>query len=160
LSIKLEEWRELNDFIESLTPETKRNIYLTVAQNASVVRNVDLALLAAQRARELSAEHSQEQQRAIVYGALAAVGAADPVRSAHLLDGVDRAQLPAGDQPLYDAAAYVSGRIFRAPVKGFKEPPAGGASAADADIARAEKLLAQGDAVIDSVTKTMERKNP
>jgi chemotaxis protein MotC len=157
VSIKLSEWSQLNGFVESLTPETKRNIYLTVAQNASVVGNVDLARMAAQRARDLSPEESQERQRAIVYGALAAVGEADPVSSARLLDGVDRAKLPAGDQPLHDAAAYVSGRIYRPPAKGFKETPPGDANAVDADLERAEKLLAQGDAAIASARKTMAR---
>ncbi len=157
VSIKASEWSQLNAFVESLTPETKRNIYLTVAQNASVVGNVDLARMAAQRARDLSPEESQERQRAIVYGALAAVGDADPARSGRLLDGVDREKLPPGDQPLYDAAAYVSGRIYRGPAKGFKEAPPGEANAVDADLARAEKLLAQGDAVIDSARKTMAR---
>jgi chemotaxis protein MotC len=165
LSIKLAEWEQLDDFIESLTPDTKRNLYLTVAQNASVVGNVALAAMAAQRARDLSAENSQERQRAIVYGAAASVGTAGASQSVHLLDGVDRAQLPAGDQPIYDAVAFVTGRIFHAPAKGFKEPPpkdpiAAGANPADADMARAEKLLQQGDAVIASVRKTMERTNP
>ena len=66
-------------------------------------------------------------------------------------------KLPSGDQPLYDAAAYVSGRIYRTPARGFKETPAGDANAVDADLARAEKLLTQGDAVIDSARKTMAR---
>jgi len=158
VSIKLSEWSDLNDFVESLTPETKRKIYLTMAQNASVVGNIDLARMAARRARELSPEDSQERQRAIVYGALAAVGDADPVTSAHLLDGVDRAQLPAGDQPLYDAASMVSRRIYRGPARGFKEAPPGGDNAVDADLARAEKLLAQGDEAIAAVDKTMTRK--
>jgi len=157
LSIKLSEWSQLNDFVESLTPETKRNIYLTVAQNASVVGNVDLARMAAQRARDLSPDDSQERQRAIVYGALAAVGDADAQSSARLLDGVERGKLPEGDQPLYDAASYVSGRIYRSPARGFKEKPAGDANAVDADMARAEKLLAQGDEAIASVKKTMAR---
>jgi len=157
LSIKMEEWSELNDFVESLTPETKRSIYLTVARNASVVGNVDLAKLAAERARDLSPEASQERQRAVVYGALAAVGSADPARGPRLLDGVDREQLPSGDQPLYDAAAYVSGRVFRPPAKGFKETPAGDPNATDADLARAEKLLKDGDAAIASARKTMAR---
>lgn len=157
VSIKLSEWSQLDAFIESLTPETKRNIYLTVAQNASVVGNVDLARMAARRARDLSPEDSQERQRAIVYGALAAVGDADPATSARLLDGVDRAKLPPGDQPLHDAAAYVSGRIYRPPAKGFKEAPPGDATAVDADLTRAEQLLTQGDAVIASVRKTMTR---
>ncbi|MBB4199347.1 hypothetical protein CCR94_05815 [Rhodoblastus sphagnicola] len=157
LSIKLEEWSQLDGFVESLTPETKRNIYLTVAQNASVVGNVDLATMAAGRARELSAVDSAERQRATVYGALAAVGAADSARSGHLLDGVDRAQLPPGDQPLYDAAAYVSGRVFRPPARGFKDKPAGDANTTDADLERAEKLLKDGDAVIASARKTMAR---
>ncbi|PPQ38613.1 hypothetical protein SAMN06265338_106212 [Rhodoblastus acidophilus] len=156
-SIKLEEWSQLQDFVESLTPETKRNIYLTVAQTASVVGNVDLAAMAASRARDLSVDGSEERQRASVYGALAAVGSADPARSAHLLDDVDRGRLTPADQPLYDAAAYVAGRIFRAPAKGFKEQPAGDANATDADLARAEKLLKDGDAVIASARKTMAR---
>jgi chemotaxis protein MotC len=157
-SINPSEWSQLGDFVESLTQENKLKIYLMVAQNASVVGNFDLAAMAARRAQELSAEGSRDRQRAIVYGALAAVGAADPPRSAHLLDGVDRAQLPAGDQPLYDAAAYVSGRIYRAPEKNFKQPPQGDPNALDGDFDRAEKLLAEGDAAIASARKTMARK--
>ena len=158
LSIKLSEWSQLNDFVESLTQETKLKIYLTVAENASVVGNVELAAMAAQRARDLSPEDSRERQRASLYVALAAVGSADPARSAHLLDGVDRAQLPPGDQPLYDAAAHVSGRIYRAPEKDFKQAPPGDPDAVDADFDRAENLLAQGDEAIASVRKTMARK--
>ncbi len=160
LSIKLEQWRQLDGFIESLSDETKRNIYLTVAQTASMVGNFDLGAMAAARARDLSAEGSAERQRAIVYGGAATVGAAPEQDSAHLLDGVAREQLPPGDQPIYDAVAFVSGRIFRAPEKAFKAPPPGEANEADGRMAQAEKLLQQGDEVIASVRKTMERKNP
>ncbi len=158
LDIKVAEWAELDEFISSLTPQTQRKLYLAMSETAAVGGNSGLADMAAQRALALSPADSVERQRALLYRAAAEVGGADLAQGPGLLREVERAKLPADDQPLYDAVATVSARIFRTPQQKFNAPPPGGADDVDASLARAEKGVQEADAVMDSVRKSMERK--
>jgi chemotaxis protein MotC len=114
LRIQVAEWTQLDAVINSLKPETRRALYLVMAQTAAVGGNFALGDMAAGRVLDLSPENSVERQRALLFRAVARVGAADFAHRPALLREVDRARLPSGDQPLYDAAALVSARIFRA----------------------------------------------
>ncbi len=158
LKIKPSEWAQLEDFIATLSAETQRSLYLVMAQTASVGGNVALGDMAAKRALELTPDDGVERQRALLYRALAEVGGADISHGPDLLRDVSRSRLPPGDQPLYDAAALVSARIFRAPDTGFAKAPAGAANQADAAMAQAETSIKEADDVMESVRKTMERK--
>ena len=159
LKIKPSEWAQLEDFIRTLTPETQRSLYLVMAQTAAVGGNVGLGDMAAKRALELTPDNSVERQRALLYRALAEVGGADAARGPDLLRDVDRARLPPGDQPLYDAAALVSARIFRAPESQFATKPPPAPPKVDAALAQAETSVKDADEVMASVRKTMERKS-
>ena len=158
LLIKPSEWAQLEEFINSLTPETRLKLYLVMAQASAVSGNAGLADMAAQRALELSAEASVERQRALLYRAAALVGAANSSRGPSLLADVARDRLPPTDQPLYDAVLTTSARIYRDPEQNFGAPPPGDTNDADISLARAEKGVKEADAAMDSVTKTMERK--
>jgi chemotaxis protein MotC len=158
LRIRVAEWTQLDEFINSLKPETRRALYLVVAQTAAVGGNFALGDMAAGRVLDLSPENTVERQRALLFRAAARVGAADFATGPALLREVDRAKLPSGDQPLYDAAALVSARIFRAPETRFSSPPPGAADAVDAVLARADRSVNDADAAMDSVARSMERK--
>lgn len=158
LKIKVPEWAELDEFISSLTPRTQRKLYLVMAQTAAVGGNSALADMAAQRALNLSAADTVERQRALLYRAAAEVGGADVAHGPQLLREVERAKLPPGDQPLYDAVTMASARIFRAPEQQFSAPPPGAADDVDASLAQAESSVKAADAIMDSVRKSMERK--
>jgi chemotaxis protein MotC len=158
LRIQVAKWTQLDEFINTLKPETRRALYLAMAQSATVGGNFALGEMAAGRALDLSSENSVERQRALLFRAASRVGAADSAQAPTLLREVDRASLPSGDQPIYDAAAMVSSRIFRAPETRFASPPPGAANAADADLARAERSVKDADAALDSVARSMERK--
>ena len=158
LRIPVAEWTQLDEFINSLKPETRRALYLVMAQSAAVGGNFALGDMAAGRALDLSPENSVEHHRALLYRAACRVGAADFALRPGLLREVDRARLPSGDQPIYDAAALVTARIFRAPETRFAGPPPGAASAVDAVLARAERSVKDADAALASVAKSMERK--
>ena len=158
LSINVKEWTQLEEFIQTLTPETRRGLYLTMAQTASVAGNNELAALAAHRALDLAPEDAPEQRRAQLYLAAASVGGAPEPASAELLKGVSREKLEPGDQPLFDAVTMVSARMFRPPEKDFASEPRGAPNAADPEMARAEAKLREGDVVLDEARKSMERK--
>ena len=158
LQISAAEWTQLDEFINSLKPEMRRALYLAMAQTAAVGGNFALGDMAAGRVLDLSPENSVERQRAMLFRAAARVGAADFAQGPALLREVDRAKLPPGDQPLYDAAFLVSARIFRAPETRFANPPPGAANAVDVALARAESSVKDADAALDSVAKSMERK--
>jgi chemotaxis protein MotC len=158
LRIRVAEWTQLDEFINSLKPETRRALYLVVAQTAAVGGNFALGDMAAGRVLDMSPENTVERQRALLFRAAARVGAADFATGPALLREVDRAKLPSGDQPLYDAAALVSARIFRAPETRFSSPPPGAADAVDAVLARADRSVQDADAAMDSVARSMERK--
>jgi chemotaxis protein MotC len=158
LRIQVAEWTQLDEFINSLKPETRRALYLVMAQTAAVGGNFALGDMAAGRVLDLSPENSVERQRALLFRAAARVGAADFATGPALLREVDRARLPSGDQPLYDATALVSARIFRAPETRFSSPPPGAANAIDLALSRAERSVTDADAALDSVAKSMERK--
>jgi len=162
LLIKPSEWAQLEEFISSLTPETRLKLYLVMSQASAVSGNIGFAEMAAQRAADLAAEGSVERQRALLYRAAARVGAADSLLGPKLLVDVARDKLPAADQPLYDAVTTTSARIYRDPEGSFDAPPPRAPNAApnaiDASLARAEKGVSDADSVMDSVTKTMERK--
>ena len=158
LRIQVAEWTQLDEFINSLKPETRRALYLVMAQTAAVGGNFALGDMAAGRVLDLSPENSVERQRALLFRAAARVGAADFATGPALLREVDRARLPSGDQPLYDATALVSARIFRAPETRFSSPPPGAANAIDLALSRAERSVTDADAALDSVAKSMDRK--
>jgi chemotaxis protein MotC len=158
-SIQLSEWAQLAEFIESLSPETRRELYLAMARTAAVVGNGGLAAMAARQALELSPVDSPDRQRALLYRAAARVGAADFTESRLLLRDLDRSKLPAGDQPLHDAVTLALTRIFRPPEQHFASAPPGAANDADAALARAERSVKRADAALDSVRRTMERKS-
>ena len=158
-SIQLSEWAQLAEFIDSLSPETRRDLYLAMARTAAVVGNGGLAAMAARQALELSPADSPDRQRALLYRAAARVGAADFAESRLLLRDLDRSKLPAGDQPLLDAVALALTRIFRPPEQHFAAAPPGAANEADAALARAEHSVKQADAALDSVRRTLERKS-
>lgn len=159
LRIHVAEWSQLDEFINSLKPETRRALYLVMAQNAAVGGNFGLGDMAAGRALDLSRDRtSPDRQRALLYRAASRVGSADAAQSPVLLRDVDRARLPSGDQPLYDAVALAAARIFRAPETRFSAQPAGAPDAVDAALARAEASLTEADATLDSVRRSMERK--
>jgi chemotaxis protein MotC len=158
-SIKLSEWAQLSEFIDSLSPETRRTLYLAMARTAAVVGNGGLAAMAAQHALDLSPADSPDRQRALLFRAAAKVGVADFAQSRLLLRDLDRSKLPAGDQPLYDAVILALSRIFRPPEQNFAAPPPGAANEADAALARAQTSVKEADAVLESVTRTMERKS-
>jgi chemotaxis protein MotC len=158
-SIQLSEWAQLAEFIDSLSPETRRGLYLAMARTAAVVGNGGLAAMAAQHALELSPADSPDRQRALLFRAAAKVGVADFAQSRRLLGDLDRSKLPAGDQPLYDAVAMALARIYRPPEQHFSDAPPGAATDADAALARAESSVRQADAALDSVRRTMERKS-
>ncbi len=158
LLIKPSEWAQLEEFINSLTPETRLKLYLAMAQASVVGGNVGLADMAAQRAIDLAGDGSVERQRSLLYRAAAQVGVADPVHGPRLLADVARDRLPAADQPLYDAVATASVQIFRDPESNFVATPPGDANEIDASLSRAEKGVKEADDVMDSVTRTMERK--
>ncbi len=163
-SIKVSEWAQLNEFIDSLTPETRRPLYLAMAQTAAVVGNGALAAMAAQNALELSPADSVERQRALLFLAAARIAGADFAESRTLLRDLDKTRLPVGDQPLFDAVALASARIFRAPEQHFAGAPTRAAQSrdandADAALTRAETSVKEADSVLDNVRKTMERKS-
>ena len=158
LRIPAAEWTQLDEFINSLKPETQRALYLVVAQTAAVGGNFALGDMAAGRVLDLSPENSVERQRAVLFRAAARVGAANFATGPALLHEVDRSRLPSGDQPLYDAVGLVSARIFRAPEPRFSRPPPGAANAVEAVLARAERSVTDADAALDSVARSMERK--
>jgi chemotaxis protein MotC len=156
--IPVAEWTQLDEFINSLKPDTRRALHLVMAQSAAVGGNFALGDMAAGRALDLSPENSVERQRALLFRAAARVGAADFAQGPALLREVDRARLPSGDQPIYDAAALVTARIFRAPETRFASPPPGAANAVDLALARAERSVKDVDSTLVRVAKSMERK--
>jgi chemotaxis protein MotC len=151
-------WTQLDELINSLKPETQRALYLVMAQSAAVGGNFALGDMAAGRALDLSPENSVERHRALLFRAAARVGAPDFAQGSALLREVNRARLPVGDQPIYDAAALVTGRIFRAPETRFASPPPGSANAVDLALARAEGSVKNADDALARVAKSMERK--
>ncbi|MGO9428800.1 hypothetical protein [Rhodoblastus sp.] len=163
-SIKVSEWAQLNEFINSLTTETRRALYLAMAQTAAVVGNSALAAMAAQNALELSPADSVERQRALLFRAAARIAGADFTESRSLLGDLDRTKLPPGDQPLFDAVSLVAARIFRPPEQHFDMAAPGAAHSgppndADAALTRAETSVKEADSTLDDVRKTMERKS-
>jgi chemotaxis protein MotC len=164
--IKIEEWADLEEFINSPAPETRRALYLVMAKTAAVAGNSAFAFLAAQRAMELAPPDSVEGQRARLYRAAARVGEADAAQNPLLLRDIERARLPAADQPLYDATALVSARLFRAPERdaalaagaGVGEGAGAGEAIPAAALAQAEMSLKDADSALEGARASMERK--
>jgi chemotaxis protein MotC len=160
--IKIEEWADLEEFVSSQAPETRRALYLIMAKTAAVAGNSAFAFLAAQRAMELAAPDSIEGQRARLYRAAARVGEADAAQNPLLLRDIERGRLPAADQPLYDATALVSARLFRAPERDADLAPGAGAGEGEgippAALAQAEMSLKDADSAIEGARTSMERK--
>jgi chemotaxis protein MotC len=159
LSIKPSEWAQLTEFINSLTPETRRALYLGMAQAAAVSGNFELASMASQFVLDLAPTDIVERQRALLYRAAARVGLGDRAQGQAMPPELDRAKLPAGDQPLHDAVAMASARIFHAPERKIAGPPPGVANEVDAAMTRADGSLKEADAVMASARQTMERKS-
>ncbi len=144
--------------INSLKPETRRALYLVVAKTGGGWAAISRSATWRRGARWSCLPKIRSNASAPVFRAAARVGAADFATGPALLREVDRARLPSGDQPLYDAAALVSARIFRAPETRFSSPPSGAANSVDAVLARADRSVTDADAAMDSVAKSMERK--
>ncbi len=160
VTMKLPQWSQLDELTDGLKPETRRALYLVMARTAAVAGNEALAQMASQRALELSAVNSLARQRALLYRAAASIASADLAQDRKLLGEVDRAKLPPGDQPLYDAVAMAVARIYRAPVSHFSvAPPPGARDSADAAMKRAQTSLNGADAVLASVRRSMTRKS-
>ncbi len=155
--IKIEQWAELDDFINGEAPETRRALYLVMAKTAAVAGNSAFADLSAQRAIELSAPDSAERQRAMLYRAAAQVADVGAAQSQALLRSVARDRLPPSDQLLYDATALVAARILRAPEQDVASPPGDSAEVADQATSQAEADLKTADSAIEDARKSLER---
>jgi chemotaxis protein MotC len=155
--IKVEQWADFEDFVGALGDETQRTLYLVMAKAAAVAGNSAFAVLAAQRAAALSAPDSVERQRALLYRAAARVADADIAQSRTSLRDVSRERLPAGDQPLYDATALVSTRIYLAPEK--DAPSRETESVVEPAVAQAQASLKEAGAAIEGARNSMERKS-
>jgi chemotaxis protein MotC len=156
--IKPEQWEQVDEFISSLTAERRRELYLVSAQTAAVAGNSSFADLAAQRALQLAAPGTVERQRALLYRAVSQVAGAETFRGSNLLRDVEREKLPVADQPLYDATALASARIFRAPEGDFAAPPSGAGDLVGGELALAEAGLRAAEAAVESARDSMERK--
>jgi chemotaxis protein MotC len=155
--IKIEQWAELDEFINGESSETRRALYLVMAKTAAVAGNSAFADLSAQRAIELSAPDSTERQRAMLYRAAAQVADVGATQSQALLRPVARDRLPPSDQSLYDATALVSARIFRTPEQDAASPPGVSGEVADQAASEAEAGLKTADSAIEDARKSMER---
>jgi chemotaxis protein MotC len=154
--IKIDQWAQLDEFIDSLSPERRLALYLVMAQAAAVAGNSAFADLAAQQASALAARSSVERQRALLYRAAAQVGEAGQAPDPNLLRDVERQKLPLADQPLYDATSMIAARIYQPPETSFDKPPEGAGDLANGGLARAEDGLREADAAIEKARKSME----
>ena len=152
--IKVEQWAQLDELIDSLSVEQRRALYLVMAHNAAIASNSAFADLAARRALALAPPDGVDLQRALLYRAAANV--ADPTLNGDLLHGVDRAKLPMGDQPLFDAVSRVLAGIHRAPEQDFSGPPPGAGDLSGGEFARTEADLREADATLAAAQKSME----
>ena len=155
--IKTEQWAQFDEFIDSLSPERRRLLYLVMARTAAVAANSAFADLAARRAQALAAPDSVDLQRALLYRAAANIGGPEAAHNAELLRAVARNRLPVGDQPLFDAVVLVSARVFAPPPTDFAAPPAGAGDLAGGEFGHAEAGLRDADVALVAARQSMGR---
>lgn len=153
--IKIEQWMELDDFVNGEAPEIRRAIYLAMAKTAAVAGNSAFAFLAAQRALALAPPDTVDRQRALLYRGAAQVAEVTEAQADGLLREIERRRLPVADQPLYDATAMVAARIFRAPERVAAPPPEANT---DPVLTEADARLRDADAAMEDARRSMERK--
>jgi chemotaxis protein MotC len=96
--------------------EQRKVIYLRIARRAAIEGVVELANLAAERARKLEeAEQSGQDPRLLLYTALTDVTAESAEALRSKLAGIDQSSLSAGDRKLMDAVLAVADQISVSP---------------------------------------------
>lgn len=157
-SIDVAQWIQFDEFMEALSPERRKQLFLTMARAAAVAGNSAFADFSARRVLGLAARDSQDAARAQLYGAMANVAGPGSRDAVSGLGAIDRSALPIGDQPLYDAVALVAARLYRPPSQDFSAPPDGVGDLAGGDFGKAESDLAAAAAGLEAAQRSMERK--
>jgi len=102
--ISVAEWTQLDEFINSLKPDTRRALYLVMAQSR---RSAAISRWATWRrgvALDLSPEIRSSASARCSFALRPALALPISRRVRCCCGEVDRARLPSGDQPIYDAA--------------------------------------------------------
>ncbi len=138
------EWISRTESELQKVPQPERvALYLAIAEEALKGGNIDIALYAGGRARELANAGSRTFARATLYKGAAMVATADFETGLELLGEVDLPKLSFADREIHEAALTVArsvGRVAQdAPQPGLPPP---------AFVAKAEELLAQVDSLL------------
>ena len=115
---------ELEEILEPLANDDRREIFLEIARLAIVGGKIALGKSAAENAAALSGEGTVEMRRAQLYRAAALAVSADQTAGPAELDRVDAGGLPDRDRELLGAVLAVVAEIRQWPeVAGEVEPP-------------------------------------
>jgi len=143
--------QRLEAIMGGVGPAERRDVYLTIAQEALHKGKVGVAAFAAASAGKMADADSVEQARARAYEGAALVVSAEVERGAAMLSGIDRSKLVESDLALVDAGLAVAAEVTRLPEPTDAEdaPP----SAASHAVERAMKAIAQVDQMLNEARK-------
>jgi chemotaxis protein MotC len=101
--------------IAGMTPEQGKVIYLRIARQAAIERMSSLLAFARKGLETYMTGAAEDDPRAALYAALAAVTSEDIVDVREQLDKIDRSQLSASDRALLDAARGIVEEVMAVP---------------------------------------------
>ena len=140
----------LESMLGGVGPVDRRDVYLTIAKEALVKGNVEMARFAAANAARLVGEDGEGMERAQLYEGAVLIVSDDFEKGVELLSAVERGKLAEPDAVLLDAALAIAGQVRRLPEPPEPEdaaPPAANEGAGQA-VARAQKTIAQVDEIL------------
>lgn len=140
----------------------RRDLYLTISEEALLKGKSGIAAFAAVGAEKLAVAGSAEEARARVYQGAALVATEGTEKGVALLESVERAKLSEADAALVDAGLAVADAVQRPPedadagddrAKAATKPGESDAPAASAVVARAQKTFADVDQMLTEARK-------
>lgn len=127
----------------------RREVYLTIAQEAVSKGKVEMARFAAANAARLAEEASAERERARLYEAAALIATQDFDRGVETLGTIEASKLPETDAALLEAALSVAAQVRRMPDAPAEPPSAAPTGERDSQaVVQAREAIAQVDRIL------------
>jgi len=143
------EWISRTETELQKLPQAERGgAYLSIAEEATMGGNFEIARYAAGKAALLAAPGSAQRERAKLYDGAALILTDEFEAGVETLKGVAKEKLRAGDREIHDAAVGIAARLRKWP-----EAPADSAEPMPASVTRAQDLLSMADNLLGGGTQ-------
>ncbi len=158
LTIDVAEFANLDELTQNLTPDARRDVYLTMARASVMAGRSAVGALAAEKAMTLSQDGSVDLARAKLYRGAALVASERYGNQTHLLDSSEKAKLTRADAELCEAVELVARDIRDVNDDPFDTPPP--PAPANGKAAEADEAIKIAENALESANESLKKASP